>query len=236
MNKPLISIITVVYNGARTIERTIQSVCNQTYENIEYIIIDGNSTDNTLEIVKKFNCINKLISEPDAGIYDAMNKGISLAKGDYIALLNSDDWYEPDTCEIVANRIMATGKDVYYGLERVVSLDNTTEFIYGYTMKTINNFMIAHPTCFVSKNIYKKYLYDLRYKSAADYDFFLKIKDIASFEFIEQILANFSLCGMSDSFLGKLESIQIRHKYNVISKIDYFAKLFYYKINILINK
>ena len=100
---PLISIITVVYNGEKTIEQTITSVSEQTYKNIEYIIVDGKSTDGTMQIVSKYKGkIAKIICEKDKGIYDAMNKGISLAKGDIIGLLNADDFYEPDAIENIA--------------------------------------------------------------------------------------------------------------------------------------
>jgi glycosyltransferase involved in cell wall biosynthesis len=99
-----ISIITVCYNSAKTIERTFQSVRKQTYSNIEYIVIDGNSIDNTLKIIENYkDIITKVISEPDKGLYDAMNKGIKLAKGDIIGILNSDDvFYSNKTLEEVA--------------------------------------------------------------------------------------------------------------------------------------
>ena len=93
-NKPLVSIVTVVYNGENFLEETIKSVINQTYENIEYIIIDGGSTDGTVDIIKKYeDKINYWVSEKDAGIYDAMNKGIEAFKGDYINFLNAGDSY-----------------------------------------------------------------------------------------------------------------------------------------------
>jgi glycosyltransferase involved in cell wall biosynthesis len=95
MNNPLISIITIVYNGITTLEQTILSVINQTYKNSEYIIIDGGSTDSTVDIIKKYEKhFAYWLSEPDKGIYNAMNKGIKLSSGKYIALLNSDDWLE----------------------------------------------------------------------------------------------------------------------------------------------
>ena len=97
-HKPLISIVTVVLNDAKHLEQAIKSVLGQTYDNIEYLIIDGGSTDGTLDIIRKHEkAIDYWVSEPDSGIYDAMNKGVSLATGDLIALLNSDDWYETKT-------------------------------------------------------------------------------------------------------------------------------------------
>ena len=97
---PYFSIITVCYNSEKTIERTITSLRNQSYQNFEYIIIDGGSTDSTLEIIKKnLDVVSILVSEKDEGIYDAMNKGIDLASGEIIGIINSDDWYENDTLE-----------------------------------------------------------------------------------------------------------------------------------------
>src|SRR4051812_41105410 len=94
---PLISVITVVYNGAATLERTIKSVLKQTYKNIQYIIIDGRSNDGTIDIIKKYEkYISYWVSEPDKGIYDAMNKGVAAATGTLVGILNSDDYYVPD--------------------------------------------------------------------------------------------------------------------------------------------
>ena len=102
MQDMLISIITVCLNAVETIETTIRSVLQQTYKNVEYIVIDGGSTDGTLQIIEKYrNDISILISEKDEGIYDAMNKGIELARGDYIGIINADDWYEKDAVEHV---------------------------------------------------------------------------------------------------------------------------------------
>jgi len=105
--RPLISIVTVVYNGAKHLEQTILSVLKQSYPNVEYLIIDGGSTDGTLEIIRQYEeAIDYWISETDKGIYDAMNKGISLASGDYIVFLNADDWYERGAIESVAQNII----------------------------------------------------------------------------------------------------------------------------------
>src|ERR1700748_1301528 len=111
--KPTLSVITIVYNNARDIERTILSVVNQTWPNIEYIMVDGLSTDGTLEIINKYkNRIAKLISEKDEGIYDAMNKGLALASGDYVLFMNSgDEIYAPDTAANVF--ASADGADIY---------------------------------------------------------------------------------------------------------------------------
>ena len=151
---PLITVVTVVYNGAATLEQTILSVVNQTYDNVEYIIIDGASTDCTLDIVKKYeDKIDFWQSEPDKGIYDAMNKGIGLATGEYVALLNSGDWYENNTIETVVNRIIKNPMvDIYYGMMRIYSEDKKFLWVYAYNHNYLERAMISHPTSFM-KNI-----------------------------------------------------------------------------------
>ena len=122
----LVSIITVSYNSVGTIARTIESVLNQTYKNIEYIIIDGASKDNTVEVAKSFSNeferygINYIVvSEPDKGMYDALNKGVSLAKGTLVGQINSDDWYEPDAVETMVNLYNSSPFDVAWGSIRI---------------------------------------------------------------------------------------------------------------------
>ncbi|RZK61390.1 MAG: glycosyltransferase, partial [Pedobacter sp.] len=112
---PKLTVITIVYNNVRDIERTINSVLNQTYPKIEYIIIDGKSTDGTLDIIEKYRSkISKIVSEPDKGIYDAMNKGLALATGDYVLFMNSgDEIYDETTVEDIFES--APGADIYYG-------------------------------------------------------------------------------------------------------------------------
>lgn len=118
-----VSIITVVYNGVKNIEQTIKSVLHQTYSNIEYIVIDGGSTDGSLDIIKKYSdSISYWVSEADKGIYDAMNKGISKATGDLIGIINSDDWYEPDA---IMNMVTAYEENtVLYGIIRTICNEN----------------------------------------------------------------------------------------------------------------
>ena len=126
MNKPYFSIITACYNSAKTIERTIKSVLDQSYDSWEYIIVDGKSTDNTLEIVnayaKKENRI-RVISEPDHGIYDAMNKGIGMAQGILIGMVNSDDYYEKDALQNIQEAYKGTDYEIVYGMQRNWSVD-----------------------------------------------------------------------------------------------------------------
>lgn len=232
--KPLITVVTVVYNGAATLEQTIQSVVSQTYDNVEYIIIDGASTDATLDIIKKYeDKIDYWQSEADKGIYDAMNKGIGLASGEYIALLNSGDWYENNTIEtIVESYKQHSETDIFYALMRVLSEEKKEVlWVYGYGHKVLDSFMISHPTSFVRKCIYEKYKYNLNYKSAADYDLFLTLyQQGCSFYFVEKILANYLLGGMSDSFTGKKESVLVQYRHKTISFSTFIFKYLYFSL------
>jgi glycosyltransferase involved in cell wall biosynthesis len=176
---PLISVITVVRNGAKTLEQTIKSVLGQSYDGIEYIIIDGGSTDGSLDIIRKFDDrISYWISEPDNSIYDAMNKGIAVSTGDLIGLLNSDDYYEEHAIQTVVDAYIGSGNKEnviifgnFYVLDEVS--DIKTEHISS--MQFWKGMTISHQTMFVSRDIYfGRYTYNLAYKYAADYDFFVR--------------------------------------------------------------
>lgn len=177
--KPLISIITICYNNVKDIERTMLSVLNQTYCNIEYIIVDGGSTDGTVDIIKKFkNKLSKWISEKDKGIYDAYNKGLYQSTGDLVAYINAGDWYATnDVIEFVAQKYQETQADVLYG--DVINVKNGKEYYDSKSNVNLNNmyfFMALHTPAVFMKNTYlKKYGFDIRYKIAADYDAMLKI-------------------------------------------------------------
>ncbi|MBX2959224.1 MAG: glycosyltransferase [Flavobacteriales bacterium] len=178
-----ISIITVCFNSEKHIKTAIESVINQTYKNIEYIVIDGASKDNTVNIVKSYgDKITKFISEPDKGIYDAMNKGFKLATGDYLAVINSDDFYMcNDAIESVVNELNKKQTDSLFADLIYVDENNTdkqvrywksNEFIKGSFKK---GWHPAHPTFFVKNGIYKKYGYfDLSFKLAADFELMLR--------------------------------------------------------------
>lgn len=180
-----VSIITVCYNSAMTIEKTIFSVANQTYKDIEYIIVDGKSKDTTVLLIEKHtDKISKWVSEPDNGLYDAMNKGINLATGDLIGILNSDDTFNSDTviAEIVdfhiKNNIDASVGDINQHKEngKIVRLYSSK---YWNPEKLIIGFMPPHPSIFFKKELFAKFgNYDLGFKIGADYElitrFFLK--------------------------------------------------------------
>lgn len=199
-NEMKVSIITVTYNAAETIEKTITSVLVQSYKNIEYIIVDGISTDGTWEKICKYkNQIHKIIHERDNGLYDAMNKGISLATGDIIGIINGDDWYETDAVENVVNAFR-NNVDVIYGDMRVIGDNDSTGQICDYVdMSDIWYSMIPHPTVFVKKHIYNKFgKFNLNYPIGSDYELILRFytKGVR-FQYINKVLANFRRGGLT---------------------------------------
>lgn len=203
-----ISIITVSFNSEKTIERTIQSVLNQQYPNLEYIIIDGGSTDNTINIIKKYNDkISFWNSEPDKGIYDAMNKGLSHAHGDIIGILNSDDWYEPNILWEISNQYSKYESCIFHGNIRFCYI-NGNERIARPCLKLEKLYkgtLLFHPTIFVPKSIYEKYgNFNIKYRIAADYDFILRCYiNHVNFIYIDQVITNMSMEGESNKNIIK---------------------------------
>lgn len=178
-----ISIITVTFNSEETIEETILSVINQNYNNIEYIIVDGLSVDNTLQIVNKYaNKISKIISEKDKGLYDALNKGIDLATGDIIGFIHSDDFYtNNNVLSMYANAFLSNNCDAVYSNLFYVDKNNTNKIIRKWNSGNYNSasflygWMPPHPTFFVRKEIYNQLgKFNLNFKSAADYELMLR--------------------------------------------------------------
>ncbi len=177
---PLVTVITVVLNGAQHLEQTIKSVLGQTYRNIEYIIIDGGSTDGTLDIIKKYgDSIDYWVSEPDKGIYDAMNKGIRLATGEIIGIINSDDYYLDGAIEIIvaaATREPATG--IFHADLRFEKNNGMSEIWRSKENLRRSDFYhmpVNHPTVFVRSGCYKNYgLFDTKYRVAADYELIIR--------------------------------------------------------------
>lgn len=201
------SIITVSLNSERTIKDTIESVVNQTYSNFEYILIDGNSQDKTLDIIKiyanKFRDKIKIVSEKDDGLYDAMNKGIDLAKGEIIGILNADDWYQPNALEIVNKAFqenplsdIVTGEIKLYTYNRkflrLIRNDRIEETI-------LKKMPINHPATFVKRAVYREIgKFDTRYKISADYDFICRayVNNKKFFQ-VKIALTNMRIGGMS---------------------------------------
>lgn len=178
-----VSIITITYNSGATLRDTIESVVNQTYSDIEYIIVDGLSKDNTLAIVDEYkNKIAKVVSEKDHGLYDALNKGIDLATGDIIGLIHSDDFYtSPHVIEQVVKKISEQKADALYADLYYVDKDDTSRIFrkwksgnYKHGM-FLNGWMPPHPTFFVKRESYEEFgKFNLLFKSAADYELMLR--------------------------------------------------------------
>jgi glycosyltransferase involved in cell wall biosynthesis len=216
MYSPLVSIITVVFNGEKHLEQTITSVLNQDYKNIEYILIDGGSTDNTLSIIKQYeNRLSYWVSEKDKGISDAFNKGIAHARGEIIGIINADDWYTPDALRISVQKIQTA--DIVFA-DMQLWRDEKKEFIMKGNIDFLEKEMaINHPTVFLKKECYEKFgLFDLTYKCAMDYDLLLRMKaNNCSFGYVPRVLANMRWDGMSDKHwkLGCKETLQIKNKY-----------------------
>lgn len=221
---PLVSIITVVYNGSKTIKQTIESVKNQTYKNIEYIIVDGASTDGTQQIVNRYiEYIDLFISEKDDGIYDAMNKGIQHATGSIIGIINSDDWYKLDAIETVVAYLKENFVDLVYGNIEILSKDGKLWKKDKLPLETIwYQMAVPHQSVFIKKKIYDKYgLFDLQYGLSADYELLLRLysKGIR-FGFLNKTMAVFREGGASQIYgdIGEKETYQIACRY--VSECD----------------
>jgi glycosyltransferase len=181
-----VSIITATYNSATTITTCIDSVLNQSYADIEYIIVDGGSEDDTIKIITEAAKLNPNIilkSEPDNGIYDALNKGIARATGHIIGFVHSDDFLaDTDVISRIVETFAAENADGVYGDLHYVAFDNTNKIVRNWVSKPYKNkllkkgWMPAHPTLFLKKEIYDIYgLFSMSYKIAADYDFILRV-------------------------------------------------------------
>ncbi|WP_438495335.1 glycosyltransferase family 2 protein [Paenibacillus sp. IHBB 3054] len=205
-----VSLITVSYNSEKTIKDTISSVLFQSYKNIEYIIIDGNSKDGTVNIVKEyepqFNGRLKWISETDKGLYDAMNKGIKLASGDIIGIINSDDMYTDEyVIEKVVKKMNIDNAEILYANLQFVDEYNTEKivrkWIPGYGSFNLG-WNPPHPTTFVRKNIYEHIgLYKSEYKISSDYDFLFRSiqANKVRTSYLNEFIVNMRMGGASTS-------------------------------------
>lgn len=231
-NNESISIITIVLNGESLIEETIQSVIYQENVKFEYIIIDGGSKDKTLQKIEKYKSkIDILISEPDKGIYDAINKGIRLAKGSLIGIIHCGDYYEPDALSCVYNEFLKTSANVIHGDIKTIEQYSHHTIIHCLKANHLllkEKMSIFHPATFVKHECYIKYgFYNSNYKIAADYDLFLKLYlNNLSFQYIPKVLANFRVGGISGTkpkILFK-ENFQIRkERLGIIQAVIYIA-------------
>lgn len=237
--KPKISIITPCFNSEKTIRKTLECMLNQTYDNYEYIIIDGASKDNTLGIIEEYKpCFGdklKVISEPDHGIYDAMNKGIRNATGDLIGIVNSDDYYELDALENIASAYDGEKYVIIYGLIRTLR-DGKEVMVYTKNYEFLEESMITHPSCFVSKKVYDDFgHYSLKYRYSSDYEFMLRIKKHSEVKFMEiyKIISNFAIDGASASAKAYRETLKLKHEYGLLGGLKYYLMLL--KVNLAIK-
>lgn len=234
MKVPLISVITVVYNGASTLKKTIESVIKQNYLNIEYIIIDGGSTDNTVQIVEEYSHqINFWISEKDSGIYDAMNKGIRVAKGDWIYFLNADDEiYSPNTFSEIFNNSNINSYDIIYG-DLICENSLGEKFLAAAEKLSSLKYRMAfgHSACFVKSSILKNNLFSRDYRIAADYDLFLKLylKKEFKFHYVRKIVGMFNQGGISTT---NTEVVQREHINIIKSNVKRFSNYYVCKYKI----
>ena len=223
-----VSIITCTYNSASTIVETVASITNQTYPDIEYIIIDGNSEDRTLELAKaSSDRIALIISEPDKGIYDALNKGLKKSSGDIIGLLHSDDELTSDTIiEEVIKKFNQTSADIVYGDLIYVSNMNKDKIVRywkgnPFDRNLINKgWMPAHPAMFIRRDVYLKYgPYDIQYHISADYDLILRLMQISDLkiEYLPRVITKMRKGGVSNRNLRNI-FLKSREDYRIIKK------------------
>ena len=237
----LVTVITPCYNSEKTIRRTIESVLNQTYKNIEYLIIDGASTDKTVEIAKSYEAAFEgrmhIYSEKDEGIYYAMNKGIGLAKGEIIGIVNSDDYYEPEAVAKIAEKRTGSPYQIMYGFERILKDEQETMIVLHHHTNLPNQ-MITHPTCFVTKKLYEdKGVFNTDYRYSADYEFMLRMYEDKQVEFtpVYELISNYALGGASGTGAAYLETNKLFLEYGTISKKRYYFIVLKYKISKLLR-
>jgi len=220
-------------------------VVNQTYQNIEYILVDGNSTDGTLDIIKKYKNISpqklNYISENDDGSHHAINKGIILATGEVIGILCADDWYELDAVENVVKQYLISGECIIYGLLNHYK-DGVKIITTAHSHENLKNKMIEFPTCFFSKNLFEKYgMFNNEFDFCGDYELVLRFytKGV-KFVQLDKVLTNFRIGGRSLQKKNRIfvdkDVIKLKYKYGVISKKIYRKKILNINLKIFVKK
>lgn len=227
-DNPLISIITVVFNGEKYLEETIQSVINQTYENIEYIIIDGGSTDGTLDIIKKYeDRIDYWVSEKDNGIYDAMNKGIAVATGEWINFMNAGDKFinnsivqqiSPNLCNKEISIVFGDTTDDYGEFQKLHKANPNLKNLW-------KGMLFSHQSTFFSSSYHKQNLYDITYKLAADFSvIYNAYRKGEKFYYLNMPIAMIEIGGVS--YLQR-ERVFLEYKSIVCRKRDIIKRSFF---------
>lgn len=229
-----ISIITACYNADATIERTIKSVLNQSYKNIEYIIVDGGSSDKTLEIIESYSQgISNMVSEPDKGIYDALNKGVMLATGDFIGFLHADDAFASShVIKKIAH--LASNSDAVYGdLQYVSENDRVIRHWESglFSLKALKRgWMPPHPTLYIKRELYNQIgHFNLEYKIASDYDFMLRLLSVPNIKvsYLPEVVVLMRVGGASNKSISNIIK-KSKEDYKAIkrNKIGGFRTLF----------
>lgn len=200
VKKPVFSIITVNYNCANGLSKTIESVLKQRFDNYEYIVIDGESTDESIEVIKKYqNSLAYWCSEPDKGIYDAMNKGIAHAHGEWIIFLNSSDIFaNNDVLDEVEQHVSSSDYDIVYG-DIVKEVNGVRIDVPAHEPCNFHHMFFCHQSCFVRTELMRKYSFDCRFKYSADFNFFKKCyKDGCVFLHLHSPLICYDFNGVSN--------------------------------------
>ena len=228
-NKPLITIVTVVYNGAEHLEKTMKSVIEQSYDNVEYIIIDGGSTDGTLEIIKRYkNEIDYWVSEADGGIYDAMNKGIALGNGEWINFMNEgDSFYNDEVLAFVASSDDGLSRGVIYGDSMKIYGGDRAIFKKCKPLISMDRELpFVHQCAFVKTSLAKQHPFDIYYKICADYDFFYRLyTEGVVFKYIKSTIAKYDMSGVSSNYLATYNEIREIEIFYSNGKSPYITRL-----------
>ncbi len=219
--KPLITVITVSFNCEKFIEQTIKSVIGQTYDNVEYIIVDGGSTDKTVDIIKRYDeMLDLWTSGPDNGVYDAMNNGIRESGGSYLLFLNADDYFlDKDAVSLAAGEITRSMEpDIVYGRTLMADENRNVSLLMGKMIGIEDlkkGITIPHPSSFIKKDLLVRFdMFNRDYKIAADFDFFCRcIISGCSLKFLDRVLVFFRIGGLSGNFNAVLETASIIKKY-----------------------
>jgi glycosyltransferase involved in cell wall biosynthesis len=233
-----VSVITISFNAKSTIEKTLQSVANQSYKNIEHIIIDGGSKDNTLEICNSFSHISKIISEPDNGVYDAFNKGLELATGDVVGFLNADDvFFNENSVQEIVNAFSNNDTDIVYGNLDYVNKEGkvirnwtSTSYEDGLVKKA---WMPAHPTFYCKKEVYDRLGgYNDSFKIGGDFELclrFLEVNKVPSFylnkKLVKMLIGGISNSGLKSKWIiykEELRAFKINKVYVQSSYLSFF--------------
>lgn len=241
--KAKISIITISYNCKDVIEKTIRSVINQTYDNTEYVIIDGKSTDGTTDVIEKYrDKIDYYVSEKDRGIYDAMNKGIATATGDWVIFMNAGDFFADknvllEVCNLIEEDSIVVYGDIikqcngYYYYDKPAGVERAAQYM-----------PVFHQSAFIRLDYHKQHLFDISFKSSGDYDFFYKciFQDHCKFQYIPVTVACFdNVGGMSrdNHGLSQRENLRIWGKENdFIFRLKQETQLLVYNVVMWIKR